>query len=163
MAKKILRTEPINRIMAPGHERVYYTDGTVGQRFVGKSSNEAAPPRMDAAVRAREWDDSMDGAPASPDEIEQMMLQIKNAGYSEPRPDMKQIMEKAYEANPKYREYVDDMNKYDQFSGEMAQNPEQDDAAFNEVRDKHPEFVRPIDEDKNEISGYLILPKKKGS
>ncbi len=61
----------------PGHERVYYSDGTVGQRFVGNSTPDESPRMDEQSSGVRAWDDSMDGAPASPEEMELMMQEMR--------------------------------------------------------------------------------------
>ena len=77
MRKKIVKVVPFSQNV----EKVFYADGSWGLRGTGSSpaETERIIPDQGRTGNAINWQDSMDGAPASPDEIDEMLAKLRPA------------------------------------------------------------------------------------
>lgn len=136
--KVIVKKEPF----AGNSEKLTYADGTVGYRYAGGNKEGAEPRTAEPVSGARVWDDSMDGTPASEDEMEAMMSSLRQNGFpvageepkvTWPQEDYKEL----YKNNARYRAYSDAMDTIGD-----------DDEMFEHVRQRFPEFITDLPDKK---------------
>lgn len=87
--KRVVRTSPFSDNV----EMVYYSDGSKGLRYVGGGTPTPTQNQIEIPDQGREgsltpWQDSMDGEPATPEEMEEVMnLMRKQSGPPLPNQD----------------------------------------------------------------------------